>query len=134
MILYINAKLNTWSDWVASGRKVVGLGYPSQVAFMRLTPSSNSLREPILNEEAWEIEQAVQRLDAQLREVVDQFYLHAGTAESHAKALHICRDTLYSRLHAAHLRIMDWLQVGDDEYVQKKFLTCSDTLATKHVR
>lgn len=115
MILHINAKLKVWADWVAGGRKVVGLGYPSQVSFMRLTPSSTSLRAPIENEEALEIEQAVHRLDRQLRDVVEQFYLRAGTPDSHAKALCICRDTLYVRLHTAHSRILEWLQVGDEE-------------------
>lgn len=134
MILHINAKLNVWSDWVSSGRKVVGLGYPSQCAFMRLTPNSNSLRAPIENEEAWEIESAVHRLNAQLRDVVDQFYLRAGTAETHAKALGICRDTLYARLHMAHTRIMECLHGCDAAEDGNNCLTHSDTFATKHVR
>lgn len=132
MIPYINDKLNIWADWVATGRKVVGLGYPSQVAFMRLTPCSTSLRAPIENEQAWEIEQAVHRLDANLRDVIEQFYLRAGTAESHAKALRICRDTLYVRLHMAHTRIMEGLQVGDEES-EPECLTRSDTFATKQL-
>jgi DNA-directed RNA polymerase specialized sigma24 family protein len=134
MILYINAKLNVWAHWVAGGRKVVGLGYPSQVAFTRLTPSSNSLRSPIENEEAWEIERAVHRLDARLRDVVDRVYLRAGTAETHAKELCICRDTLYSRLHAAHVKIMEWMQVGDEVDEQKNRLTRSDTFDKKRIR
>lgn len=129
MILHINAKLNMWADWVASGRKVVGLGYPSQVAFTRLTPCSTSLRAPIENEQAWEIEQAVHRLDSQLRDVVEQFYLRAGTAESHAKALCICKVTMYARLHMAHTRIMEWMQVGDDE----ECLTRLNTFGTKQL-
>lgn len=134
MILHINAKLNVWADWVAGGRKVGGLGYPSKVSFMRLTPGDGSLRSPIENETAWEIEQAVHRLDQQLRDVVDQFYLCAGTADTHAKELRICRDTLYVRLHAAHVRIMEWIQVGDEERNEKMRLTSSDTLATKRIR
>lgn len=133
MIQHINDRLNVWADWVASGRKVVGLGYPSQVAFVRLTPSSAGLRAPIENEQAWEMEQAVHRLDCNLRAVVDQFYLRAGSAESHARALHICRDTLYVRLHMAHTRIMEWLQVGDEEF-ESECLTRSDSFATKQVR
>lgn len=131
MILHINDKLNVWAAWVATGRKVRGLGYPSQVAFMRLTPSSHSLQAPIMNDEACEIDAAVCALEHQLREVIDQFYLHAGTAETHAKALRICRDTLYVRLHQAHVRIMERLQIGDDD---SEGLTRSDTYAIKHVR
>lgn len=110
MIPYINDKLNIWADWVASGRKVIGLGYPSQVAFIRLTSSTGALRAPIENEQAWEIERAVHGLEQQLRDVVEQFYLHPGTADSHAKELRICKDTLYVRLHMAHTRIMDFMQ------------------------
>lgn len=121
MIEYINRRLNTWADWNINGRKVVGLGYPSQSAFTRLVPSGSSrLLTPMACEEAWQVEQAVSRMDAQLQEAVRQFYLHAGTADTHAKALHICRDTLYHRLHRAHVFIMEWLQIGDDALPVKK--------------
>jgi DNA-directed RNA polymerase specialized sigma24 family protein len=131
MILHINSKLNMWADWVTTGRKVVGLGYPSQVAFMRLTPCSNRLRAPIENETAWEIERAIHQLTPCLRDTIHQFYLQAGTVDTHAKALGIHRDTVYTRIHCAHLRIMEWLQVGDED---KNHLTQSDAFATKHVR
>lgn len=113
MILYINDRLNVWALWVASGKRVVGLGYPGQCAFTRLTPSSSSRCSPMMNEEAGEVERAVHKLDKQLQEVVYQFYLHAGPAESHAKALRICTKTLYNRVHSAHLKIMDYLQDDD---------------------
>lgn len=133
MILHINAKLNTWAQWVATGRKVIGLGYPGQSAFTRLTPSSGSLRAPIENEIAWEVEQAIHRLDQPLRDTVEQFYLRAGTAETHAKALHICRDTLYVRIHNAHIRIMEWLQMGDDDCLPNTCLTHSDRIHIKRI-
>lgn len=131
MIPHINDRLNVWAAWVAGGRRVVGLGYPSQVSFARMTPGASGLRAPIENEVAWEIERAVHRIEPNLRDVVEQFYLRAGTADSHAKALRICRDTLYVRIHMAHTRIMEWLQVGDDDEV---YLTRSDTFATKQLR
>lgn len=128
MILHINAKLNVWAEWVASGRKIVGLGYPSQCAFTRLTPSSGSWRAPIMHDEAYEIEQAIHALDPYLCETINQFYLRAGTADTHARELHISRDTLYVRLHHAHTRIMDLLHgkdCGDER------LTGSDTFGKK---
>ena len=67
----------------------------------------------MMNEEAWEVEGAVHKLDKQLQETIYQFYLHAGPADTHAKALKICRDTLYARIHAAHIKIMDYLQDDD---------------------
>lgn len=114
MILHINDKLNTWALWVAAGRRVVGLGYPSQVPYMRLTPSSTGQRSPSMDEDSWEVEQAVHKLDKQLQQTIYQFYLHAGPADSHAKALRICTKTLYNRVHMAHTKIMEHLQDCDD--------------------
>jgi DNA-directed RNA polymerase specialized sigma24 family protein len=131
VILHINAKLNMWADWVATGRKVVGLGYPSQCAFVRLTPGTGDWRAPIENEEAWLVEQAVHRLDPVLRAAVEQFYLRAGTAETHAKALRCCRDTLYVRIHRAQSQVMDYLQCPEDENFYQKRLTASDTICKK---
>lgn len=131
MISHINDKLNIWARWVAGGRKVVGLGYPSQCAFTRVGMPSAS-RDPTMNEQAWEIEQAVHRLDDGLRDVIEQFYLRAGTAESHARDLHIGLRTLYDRLHMAHVRIMEWMQVGDEED-EKNLLTSPHGFVTKQL-
>jgi DNA-directed RNA polymerase specialized sigma24 family protein len=111
MIVYISERLNQWADWVASGRRIHRLGYPSQVGFYRLSRSAG-LRGPNENEHAWEIERLVHRLDPIFRQTVEQFYLHPGTVDSHALALGCCRDTLYTRIHAVHVRIMDWLQMA----------------------
>lgn len=112
MIEYINRRLNDWADWCASGRRVVGLGYPGQTAFCRLVKVDGTATAPVLPEQCWEIEKAVHLLDARNRAVIEQFYLHAGTVESHAKALGMCRDTLYARLHKSHVCIMEYLQDG----------------------
>ncbi len=98
MILHINAKLNVWAEWVASGRKIVGLGYPSQCAFTRLTPSSGSWRAPIMHDEAYEIEQAIHALDPYLRETINQFYLRAGTLETHEHGWIFCNETQASAM------------------------------------
>lgn len=133
MIVYINDRLNQWADWCAKGRRVVGLGYPSRVSFYRLAPMPSTAMTPVPDEECWEIEQAVHRLTPQLREVVDQFYRHAGTAETHAKALRCCQKTMYSRLHSAHVYIMEWLQVGDEEESEHKRLTDLQGFGRKQV-
>jgi hypothetical protein len=115
MIVYINDRLNVWSAWHASGRKVIGLSYPGQCAFSRLTPSARSNSAPIVDEEAWDTEKAIQSLDNVLKELIYEVYLKPGTMETHAKALHVCTKTMYNKLHIAHLNIMEWLQVGDDD-------------------
>lgn len=134
MIEYINRRLNDWADWCAKGRRVVGLGYPNRVAFYRLAPVPSTAMTPLPDEECWEIEQAVHRLPPPLREVVDQFYRRAGTATSHAKALHVSRETMYARLHQAHVSVMVWLQVGDEEADdQENRLTTPDSFGKKAV-
>lgn len=132
MIPFINDKLQMWAEWVVTGRKVVGLGYPSKCAFSRLTPCSSGWQSPIVNDEACMIDRGVTGLDTHLRDVVEQFYLRAGTADTHAKALRICRDTLYTRLHQSHVKIMDWMHDCEGGY--EKRLTRSDSFATKHIR
>lgn len=115
MICHIHDKLLLWSSWRASGRRVRGLGYPSSSAFVRLVRSSHHApHAPDIDEEACEIDAAVCALEGSLREVVMQFYLRAGTSDTHARTLGICRVTLYARLHQAQVRIMEYLQVGDD--------------------
>lgn len=114
MITYINERLNQWVEWRLSGRHIKGLGYPSCANFYRLAPlPTDRVVVPIPNEACYEIDQAVcwlKKHHSKLFEVVMQFYDHAGTAESHAKALKISRDTLYARLHRAHVLIMEYLQ------------------------
>lgn len=109
MIDYIHTRMLTWADWVARGRRITGLGYPTRSAFYN-TPSGGGLMTPIVDEHAWLLEKAIQALDPYLRETVAQFYLHAGTVDTHAKVLRCSRDTVYARLHRAHQRIDAWLQ------------------------
>lgn len=132
MIEYINRRLNDWADWCIKGRRVVGLGYPSRASFYRLARPPNAIT-PLPEEDCWQIEQAVHRLDARHKAVIEQFYLHTGTVETHAKALRVCRDTLYVRLHRAHVSIMEWLQVGDEDFSDKRVLTASDRTCTKSI-
>ena len=119
MITYINERLNQWVEWRLSGRHIKGLGYPSCANFYRLAPlPSDRVVVPIPNEACYEIDQAICWLKKNhngLFAAVMQFYTHAGTAQSHAKELKISRDTLYARLHRAHVLIMEYLQDAEDE-------------------
>lgn len=124
MILYINEKLNQWGLWCRTGRERAG--YPKRSAFMRLVPSDGCGMVTICDEEAMQINRAVQSLDRELREVVDLFYIKmrscpAGTI---AKMLNCHRDTLYTRLHTAHVRVLD--AIHDEE-----LLTRSDSFCKK---
>lgn len=125
MIPYINNKLDQWGLWAKSGR--TNLGYPKRAAFMRLVPNDDrGTPLMICDDEAMSLNRAVQTLDRELRDVVDLFYvkMRSCDAETIAKALHCHRDTLYARLHRAHLLVMDALH--DEE-----LLTCSDSSCKK---
>lgn len=110
MIEYINNKLNQWGLWALTGRERIG--YPNKAAFMRLVPTSGGDRLKMCDEEAMQINRAVQSLDPQLRAVVDAVYVRMRSCdgETIAKSLQCCRDTMYSRLHRAHLRVMEAIQ------------------------
>ena len=117
MILYINEKLNQWGLWCLSGRARVG--YPKRAAFMRLVPSSGANSVTICDDEAMQINRAVQRLEGELRQVVDLFYIRMRSCDggSIARVLRCHRDTVYARLHRAHVVVMDALH--DDELLTK---------------
>lgn len=127
MILYINEKLNQWGLWCASAREQVG--YPKRAAFMRLVPSSGASTVTICDDEAMQVNRAVQRLDRELRQVVDLFYIRMRSCDvgSIARVLKCHRDTVYSRLHRAHVLVMDAIHdeellTGSDRFCKKQLL------------
>ncbi len=126
MILYINEKLNQWGLWCLSGRARVG--YPKRAAFMRLVPSESTGSVLICDDEAMQINRAVQRLEGELRQVVDLFYIRMRSCEagSIARVLRCHRDTVYARLHRAHVVVSGALH--DDE-----LLTSSDSFGKKRL-
>lgn len=107
---YINNRLNDWARWLLM-RSDGGQGYPGQSAFVRLAGGTKpgAYIPPGLDEDAWEVEQAVQSLKPELKLVVQAFYCHTGTVEQKAKECHCHRDTMYARLDRAHGLIMDYL-------------------------
>lgn len=104
MIPHINDRLNKWARWVAIGRKVRGLGYPSVVAFARTIGTGHG--EPEFDEDAWEVDQACRALPAELRDLIALFYTRVETVESIARKHGCSRDTIYVRLHTAHIHIL----------------------------
>lgn len=113
MIEYINNKLNQWGLWALTGRERTG--YPNQAAFMRLVPTGGGDRLEICDEEAMQINRAVQTLEPQLRAVVDAIYIKMRSCdgETIARALGCGRTTLYARLDRAHLQVM--YEIQEDE-------------------
>ena len=115
MIPYINDRLEQWGLWTLGGKD--RLGYPRRAAFVQVIAGGPGCS--ICDEEAMQINRAVQALDGQLRLVVDAFYVRMRScdADTIANTLKCCRRTLYDKLHRAHLKVMDALQ--DDELARK---------------
>lgn len=105
MIPAIHERLNQWAEWCIRGRNIKGLGYPGQCIYTRLTPSSNSTHSPNFNDCAYATERAVHQLTKRQIRIVKQFYLHAGTADTHAKALRMGRTALYYHIEVIHRQI-----------------------------
>lgn len=100
MITYVNDRLNQWAHWIATGRKVRGLGYPSCISWARSPGSGN--RSPEFDEDAYATDQAVRALPDELNHLVKLFYTRIETVDSLARTLGCSRDTVYVRLHTAH--------------------------------
>ena len=107
---YINDRLNQWALWVAL-RASGGIGYPTRCAFVRLAGGDDlGSRIPAgVDEQAWEVEQAIQALRPELKDCVFEFYCRIGTTEQKARNLHCCLKTMYLRLDRAHGLILDSL-------------------------
>lgn len=102
----VHARLNRWSEWVITGRRVKGLGFPSQCSYTKLTPSTNTHIAPHFQEESYETEKVIHRLEKKQIKIIKQFYLHCGTWETHAKALHCSKSTLLKRMDEIHRKIL----------------------------
>lgn len=112
MIDYINHRLVCWAEW-ATRRDDGGLGWARQAHYTKavLSHSRGNIEE--LNEEAMEIEAGVLALRSASPagfEVVMEFYRKTGSAETKARSLRMHKDTMYSKLHATHIWLMNWLQ------------------------
>jgi DNA-directed RNA polymerase specialized sigma24 family protein len=112
MIEYIHRQLIDWADWVAHGRRVVGLSYPGQCAFTRMAAGGSWRSEPQIDEEASKMDRAVCALGvthSDLADVVRRFYLRTTSAELLARELGIHRDTVYVRIGRGHQEILGYL-------------------------
>jgi len=118
MITYINERLNQWVEWRLKGRRIAGLGYPGCANFYKLAPLPSRAMTPIPDEACFEIDQAVcwlRKHHKDLYKIILLFNWHNYTATLIAGEFDIHRDTVYSRIHRAHVLIMEYLQDAEDE-------------------
>ncbi len=104
---YIDKQLILWANWAKSGK--TQLGYPKKSAFV---VSGRSGPTTINDAEGMRISRCVAALDPTLRTAIECWYLRMThcTADQIAVHLNICRDTLYTRIHKAHIEIMGYMQ------------------------
>jgi len=105
MIEHINERLGRWAAWAAGGKRAAGLGYASCTLARWEVVCSFRPVDPGYDDEAGATDKAVAQLPDELRQVVMVYYLTPGTLKQKARECGIHRDTLYARLHHAHLRI-----------------------------
>ena len=116
MILHINDRLNKWAFWCLTGR-TANIGFPRKSSYCSLEGRGGNSLSAEFNDDAWEIEQAVQSLDEILKKAVMQFYTGRGTIEQKARDCGCTKMTLYNRVESAQYKIMDWL---NGYYAEKK--------------
>lgn len=110
MIPYIDTQLNMWAAWRAVGN-CIARGYPRCAAFLA-TAGGRGGQVDLSDGAAADIDRAVSKLPADQKAVVMRVYVHMRSypAESIARDLGCARDTLYARLHRAHVAILESLQ------------------------
>ncbi|WP_027469183.1 hypothetical protein [Deefgea rivuli] len=118
MIEFIDKQLKDWADW-AGRRDDCGLGYvQSQLARLGQAAGGGKfagLPHDVCEDDMHELQKIVAYLPFELHQAVWQCYMMPGTAGQHALACGCHRDTYYTRLHRAHVLVMEALQVGIDE-------------------
>lgn len=110
MIPYIDSQLIRWAEWLRTGN--TRLGYPSQSAFVSAMGGGGGQPVVMPDDDAMAINRAVAALDPELKTVVDCVYrtMRGCTGEAIAEYLGCHRDTVYARLHRAHVAVMGYLE------------------------
>lgn len=112
MIEYINKRMIDWATW-SKRRDDGGLGYTGVASYCNVVTihGDSHAGAVVRDEDAMEIERIVQALKRerpQQYEVAHWIYLAGSlTMDRVAAELHCHRVTVYTRLHALHLHVMN---------------------------
>jgi DNA-directed RNA polymerase specialized sigma24 family protein len=101
--------MENWIRWKLGGG---GPGNPSVTSNYDLEARGRreQISTPLLNGEAIDVDAAVDKLPAQLKNVIVQYWLRRGSARQKAKACRCAPDTFYRRLAQAHDAIREHLK------------------------
>jgi hypothetical protein len=114
MIEYINKRLNEWSIW-CKRRDDGGMGYPSKSNYCSLVQihaagGAGRIAEAAAALEIESIIIAIRKKSPAQYDVAYWFYLAGSmTVKRIAQELRCSEVTVYNRLHALHLAVMDGL-------------------------
>lgn len=114
MIEYINKRLIEWSTW-CKRREDGGMGYPSKSNYCSLVQIHGAGGAGPITEDAAALEIegiviAIRKANPAQYEVAKWFYLAGSfTIKRIAQELKCGESTVYNRLHALHLAVMDGL-------------------------
>lgn len=115
MIEYINKRLNEWAAW-CKRRDDGGLGYPAQSNYcealhIRGTASAGAVTQFAAEEEIEAVILRIRKESPLQWSVADWFYLKGSfTVRRIAQELKCDEATVYRRLHALHIAVMNGLQ------------------------
>lgn len=118
MIEYIHTRLGQWGRQLGRGGFVRGLGFPRRAAFM--SEAGGHRPDISVIEGSLEMHRAVQALGQQDQHLVGLMYVLELPWKGIATELGCCEKTVSNRLHALHVRVMEWLQDDHDATAEKK--------------
>jgi len=117
MIIYINNRLNEWSRWRMSDKKLIAdmLGahscWPEMLGEAESTETVRQVGTlvPLDENECCETDKAVCSLPRDLKETIMECYPQRGTSEAIARRIGVSRDGLSIRINQAHARLLSIL-------------------------
>ncbi|TAK97056.1 MAG: hypothetical protein EPO09_04935 [Aquabacterium sp.] len=113
-IEFVEQRLNLWAEWVHRGRSGLGGGMLAMFNGEAIDSGPPTARIPLNEEECWNTEASVLKLEQPLQDTVVLYYL-SGTLAVRSK-LDISDAVLSKRLDKAH-RVLSalWLVAGPVE-------------------
>jgi hypothetical protein len=110
---YIVGRMVRWSIWSAR-RQDSGLGYPKEVPYNRMAPSTNASNiTPEFSDECFDVDKCVTALQTESDMIYAVVMMHYGqvntTLDQRLVKLGCAKQTYYNKLDKAHRLILGWL-------------------------
>lgn len=107
MLADIDVRFEAWAYWSLS--KSAG-GFPKMCSFTRLTPRSSTYHGfGNIDQDAWEVDTAVQAVDENLKNALVAYYLGTGTMAQKARDCGCSLNTFKSRIERGREAVGTWI-------------------------